>query len=213
MSQRKVFFMLIVFSFVCSILLSCNKKKFSGEWIAKIDNHTISIDMLNTYYYAQQKSIYNQSKEEIDKLASNSDALEKNPTLNKAEFLENLVRQRLVYNKAVEDGILDNEDVNALIQMTKETVVVGYYVKEKFKDEIEVTENEIENIYLKEKRNLRGVPIEEAEEYLKQRLFQQKLQLKIRDLVESLKEQSKIEKNVSLLQKNQQEQVLEESTR
>ena len=195
------------------ILLSCTffscKKRFHGDWIAKIDGNTVTLDELNTFYYAQQKSLYNITKEEIDKLALDPAAIEKNPTLNKQEFLEQLIRQRLVYNKAVEDDILKNMEVEALAQMAKEAVVVGYYVREKFNDEIAVNDDEVEKIYSSKRSKFKGVPIEQAELYIRQQLFQQKLQMKIRELVENLREQSRIEKNAMLLSEGEGQEVIE----
>ena len=204
MKIRSYLYLFFILFFVSFIVISCNNK-FSGEWVAKIDGDTVTIDQLEIYYYAQQKSIYNITKVEIDKLASDPASLEKNPTLNKQEFLEQLIRQRLVYKQAFEEGLLKNPEVDALIKMAEEAVVVGYYVREKFKDEISVTDEEVEKIYSQKRSNFKGVPIEQAELYIKQQVLQQKLQLKIRELVESLREKSKIEKNASLLNEKREE--------
>ena len=203
------FYSLFVLFFLIFIIVSCNKK-FSGEWVAKIDRDTITLDELNTYYYAQQKSIYSISTEEIDKLAADPSSVEKNPTLNKHEFLEQLIRQRLVYNEAIKEGLLENEEVDALVQMSKEAVVVGYYVRKKFGDEISISSDDVEKVYSKQRSKFKGVPIEQAELFIKQQLFQQKLQVKIRDLVENLKEQSRIEKNVDMM-KDEESRGYEES--
>ena len=185
--------------------LSCGKKNSfdGGEWIAKINNDVITENMLNSFYYAQQKQIYNGTNEDIDKLAADPESVAKNPTLNKAEFLENFIRQRLVYNKAVKDGMLDDNEVKAHIEMAKEAVVVAQYVKTKFKDDIAVSEEEIGEMYSKNRERFKGAPIEQAEQYIQQQLYQQKLQMKLRELVENLKEQSIIEKNTALLQKKE----------
>ncbi|MDY6968266.1 MAG: SurA N-terminal domain-containing protein [Spirochaetota bacterium] len=195
----------IIFAFTSSILVSCNKKP-QGEWIAKIDGESISIDELNTFYYAQHKSIYNISSEDIDKLAADPSTVQKNPTLNKQEFLEQLIKQKLIYNKAVKEGLAKVKEVEALIQMAKEAVVVGYYVKEKFKDEIEISDEDVEKIYSKQRDRFKGIPIEQAELIIKQRIFQDKLQKKLRVLVENLREQSKIEKKIdSFLEKDKED--------
>ncbi len=214
MKIKKIMYVALILSFSTLTILSCKKTgtslSSSGEWIAKINKDVITVDMLDAFYYAQQKSIYNESKEEIDKLATDPESVAKNPTLNKVEFLENFIRQRLVYNKAVDDGIMDNEEVKAHIEMAKEAVVVAQYVKSKFKDEIAVTDEDIEQMYSRNRGKFQGVPIEQAEQYISQQLFQQKLQMKLRDLVESLKEQSIIEKNTALLQGVKEEKKEEE---
>ncbi len=203
MNYKKI----ITFSFIIAVItinISCGKKTpfEGGEWVAKINNDVITINMMNAFYYAQQKQIYNQSNEEIDKMANDPDSVAKNPTLNKTEFLENFIRQRLVYNKAVDDGILSDPEVKAHIEMAKEAVVVAQYVKTKFKGDTEPSEEEIAEMYSKNRARFKGVPIEQAEQYIQQQLFQQKLQMKLRELVENLKEQSIIEKNLALLQGN-----------
>lgn len=203
MKLNKIICVCFILAMSICLLQFCNEKPFSGgEWVAKINNDVITIDMLNAFYYAQQKQIYNATKAEIDKLALDPDSVDKNPTLNKAEFLENFIRQRLVYNKAVKEGMLEDPEVKAHIEMAKEAVVVAQYVKTKFKEDIEITEDEIAEAYSKNRARFKGVPIEQAEEYIRQNLFQQKLQMKLRELVENLKEQSIIEKNLPLVQES-----------
>ena len=125
----------------------------------------------------------------------------KNPTLNKQEFLEQLIRQRLVYKKAVSDGIAKDNEVEALMQMAKEAVVVGYYVREKFKNEIEPTNDEVESVYRQQGARFRGVPADQAETFIRQQLQQQKLQVKIREMVEALRDEKGIKKNTEFLKK------------
>jgi hypothetical protein len=190
-----LFAVLIVFSFT-----ACGGD--DNKWIAKIKSDEVTLGQLNAFYYAQQKSIYNDATNaDIDKRASNPEEIAKNPTLDKKEFLENVIRQRLVYNKAVEDGVQKNKELEALMQMAKEAVVVGFYVKEKFKNQIEVSDQEIAKIYSEQKARFKGAPIDQAEQYIRQQLSQQKLQMKLRDLVESLKEEGGIKRNLDLLGK------------
>lgn len=204
MKMTKIVTCMFIISILPILLYSCEKKEpfAEGPWVAKINKDVITINMLNAFYYAQQKQIYNQSNEEIDKLAADPESVQKNPTLNKTEFLENFIRQRLVYNKAKEEGMLNDPEVIAHIEMAKEAVVVAQYVKTKFKGDTEPTDEEIEEMYKKNRARFKGVPIEQAEQYIQQQLFQQKLQLKLRELVDSLKEASIIEKNVALLKDN-----------
>lgn len=186
---------------VLAFLFCGNKSYFSGgDWVAKINDDKITINMLNAYYYAQQKQIYSATtNEEIDKMANDPDAVDKNPTLNKEEFLENYIRQRLVYNKAIEEGMMNDQEVQAHIEMATEAVVVAQYVKNKYKTEIKISPEEIAEAYAKNRDRFKGVPIEQAEQYIQQNIFQQELQKKLRELVESLKESSIISKNLAPL--------------
>ena len=198
--NKKYSTFILLFIFAASIMISCGGD--DSKWVAKIKGDEITLGELNSLYYAQQKSLYSdESNEQIDKRAANPEELAKNPTLDKKEFLENVIRQRLVYNEAIDKGIQKNKEVEALVQMAQEAVIVGYYVKDKFKDQIEVSDEEIAKIYTQQKDKFRGAPIEQAEQYIRSQMMQQKLQLKLRDLVESLKEEGGIKRNNELLDK------------
>lgn len=201
--RNKGFFVVIGISVISIFLIfSCGGDE--SKWIAKIKGDEITLGKLNSYYYAQQKSIYNDATNaDIDKRAANPEEVQKNPTLDKREFLENVIRQRLVYNKAIEDGILKNNELESLIEMAREAVVVGFYVKEKFKDQVQISEQEIGKVYSDQRARFKGVPIEQAEQYIRQQMTQQKLQLKLRDFVETLKEEGGIKRNLDLLSKKE----------
>lgn len=191
-----------VYIFLLSVFFIFSCKSESGEWVAKINGEKVTLDELNNSYYAQLNQIYGESKEEIDKRAADPGEVSKNPMLNKSDFLESMIKQRLVYNKAVEEGVLDNEEVMSLVETAKESIVVGYYIKEKFKDDINITEEEISKIYSEQKSRFRGAPIGQVEQYIRQQLMQQKLQMKLREYVEFLRDEGKIEKNLSPLKTN-----------
>ncbi len=191
---------ILLLSSMLLVITACNGT-FSGEWVAKINGETITQEELDNYYYAQHKSMMNLPKEEIDKLATDPSATAQNPLLNKQEFLEQMIRQQLVYQEAVDEGALENDEVEALIDMTKQSVVMGWYVKDKFKDDIDISQEEIEQVYNQQRSRFQGVPAEQAELYIKQNIHQQKMQMKLREMVENLREKGKIEKNTELLRK------------
>lgn len=200
MNIKKYSIVLCVVIFAAFIMLSCGGD--DNKWIAKIKGDEITLGELNALYYAQQKSMYNDATNaEIDRRAADAQEVAKNPTLDKKEFLENVVRQRLVYNKAIEEGVHKNREAEALIQMAKEAVVVGYFIKEKFKDQIEVSDQEIAKVYSEQRARFKGAPVDEAEQYIRQQMMQQKLQVKLRELVETLKEEGGIKRNLDLLEK------------
>jgi hypothetical protein len=200
MNTRRIILLCCIVGAI-SLPISC-KDTFSGEWVAKIDGETITLDELNTLYYAQHQHLLNISKEEIDRYAKDPDLVKRIPTLNKKFFLEELIKQRLIYNKAVKDGLLDQKEVKAVIQIAREGAVVQTYVKEKFKDDIKISNEEIEAFYLQERnKRYRGVPIDQAEKHIKQFLLSRKMQKKLMSLVESLRDESVIEKNEAVLKK------------
>lgn len=201
MKMRKILIIFIIALLSFTISLSC-KKQFSGEWVAKIEGETITIDELNSMYYAQHKHLLNITKEEIDKFSTDPDIIKRMPTLNKQFYLDELIKQRLIYNKAVKDGLLNDKEIQSVIQIAKEGAVVQSYVKEKFKDDIKISDEEVEAIYAKERnKRYKGVPIDQAERHIKQYLFSRKMQEKLMQLVENLREQSRIEKNEEALKK------------
>jgi hypothetical protein len=194
------FMKIIIFIIVsCGLIFNSCKKNSQKEWLAKVDGNVITVDEFNSMYYTQLSALYNKNKEEIDNLANDPAEVTKNPMLNKSEFLVQLINQRLVYNKAVKEGLLDKKDVKAFIQMTQESAVIQLYVKEKFEKDIEVTDDEIGKIYSSQKERFKGAPIEQAEQYIRSNLIQQKLQMKVKELVDSLRDEAKIEKRQELL--------------
>jgi hypothetical protein len=201
MKMRKLFIIFIILLLSFTITISC-KKQFSGEWVAKIEGETITLDELNNMYYAQHKHLLNITKEEVDKFSTDPDLIKRMPTLNKQFYLDELIKQRLIYNKAVKEGMLDNKEIQSVIQIAKEGAVVQAYVKERFKDDIKISDEEVEALYARERnRRYKGVPIDQAERHIKQYLFSRKMQSKLIALVENLKEQSRIEKNEEALRK------------
>ncbi len=200
MRVKTIIILICVLSLGVLFVFSCGNG--SGKWIAKIKKDEISFGMFNSLYYAQLKQMYNDPTDaDVDKRAANPDEVAKNPILDKREFLEQVIRQRLIYNKAVEEGIFKEKEVEALVQMAKEAIVVGYYVNKKYKDQVTITGQEIEKVYYDQRARFKNVPVDQAEQYIRQQLMQQKLQLKLRDLVETLKEEGGIKRNLELIGK------------
>jgi hypothetical protein len=193
--------LIILVSVACIALVAfsvfaCGKK----NWIVKIDGETITIDELNNLYYAHHKNALMQMKfditnEEIDKLASDFSFVKKLPTLNKEIFLNEVINQRIMYNKAVAAGVLDNSEVKAMIKVANDTAVVQYFIREKFKNEIGVSDQEVEAFYNEHRENFKAEPIEQAEKKIRQYLSSQKLLIKMKKFVDELKDVARIERN------------------
>jgi hypothetical protein len=173
-----------------------------STWAAKIEGEVITVDELNLLYYSQHKQLLNLSKKEIDKYANDPEATDRFPTLNKRIFLDELIKQRLVYNKAVDEGYLKNDEVRAIIRIATEGAVVQSYIKDKFKDDAGITDADVEEQYRKDRNSVyKGVPIEQAENHIRQKLVMMRLQKKTMDMVENLKEVARIEKNPEIFKK------------
>jgi hypothetical protein len=175
-------------------------KRPKDGWVAKLDGTKITVDDLETLYYAQMQIIYGtSSSDDIDKFAADPKQTEQNPLLNKEKFLEEIIKQKVVYTHALKAKTADNDEVKALVEMQQESLMIGYYAKEKFAKDIEVTDAEIGDVYQKQGQYFKGVPISQAETYIKRNLQQQKLQMKIMDLIQKLKDETKVIKNRDLL--------------
>ena len=167
--------------------LSCNK-----EWAAKIDDSTkIYMDEFNKFYYLQAKLALNiDSLEEIDKLAE--DPRYEKTALNKAEFLKNLVAQKLLYNKAIGDKNIDKDELNAYAEFIKMQSVNQYYLMKKFKDRIAVTDEEVEIEYNKNRAQFAGMNPEAVANYIGQQLSARKLSFETDTYLKNLMGEYKI---------------------
>jgi len=197
-TMRPVLNMLAVVCAVSIILLApgCGK----GEWIMKIDGSALSISELDELYYAHHKQILQQLKfdvtnEDIDKFAADIMTVKRLPTLNKEIFLNEVINQRLIYDKAVEAGVLKNAEVKAMMKIAQDTAVVQYYIREKFKNDLAVTDQEVEAFYNENRANFKMEPIDQAEKKIRQYLGSQKLLKKMKKFVDDLKDVARIEKN------------------
>lgn len=172
---------------------------FSGEWILKINGHRVKLDEFNDLYYAQARTIVDNTNSEIDKFVENNPNSQIPPkkTYLNSEFLES----KILYFKAVEEGYASNKDVKMLTEFNKYTVIMRYYMLTKFKTKVSVSSKEISDEYLKHKAELKDTPIDQAEAQLRNYLTQQKLEAEQKKKIAELESQAKIEKNDDLINK------------
>jgi hypothetical protein len=185
-----------------SVLVVASCGGDSGKWIAKVGGDEIKLGAFNDMYYAQNKQVYGYidvTNEDIDKRALNPEESSRNPYLDKRNFLEATISQKLVYKKAVKDDILKDKDLVLLLDMAREQAIIQYYLLKKFKDQLTVTDQDIAKVYAEQKARFKNVPVEQAEQYIRQNLMQQKLQMKSKELVDSLKEEGGIKRNLDLI--------------
>ncbi len=179
----------------------------SSTWVAKIDGTTLTLDEFNGLYYAQHRSVYHLPDNKIDELAADPEQVARNPFLDKQEFLEQVIRQRLVAKKAKDEGFLKQKDLIALLETTTDSIVSTYYMSEKYKKDIEPTQKEVDDGIVALNNNprldpqLKMLPIEKKELLVKQQLMQQKFQMKAREVIENLRDEGKVQKNSELLRK------------
>ena len=175
-------------------------------FIAKIDGKEISVKEFNDLYYIQIKNIFNLEKnEEVDKLAADTQQVKANPFLNRSVFIEELIKQKIVFNQAVADKITDNPELESIINYQLQTMALSFYIKKKFSKDIEVTPQEVEETYQREQARFKGVPVLNATEYITQALKGEKFQKKMNAFITDLKDAAKIEKNLEVLDKPKEE--------
>jgi hypothetical protein len=178
-----------------SFLSTC--KKEGDEVAVVIDNEKITINQFNNYYYMFAKMMLNMDKKEVDKMAANPE-IENHPTLsllNKTKFMDFFVSRNLLYIKANQDDSISKDDLNTVSDLAKLQFVSSYYLGQKLKDEIKVTDEEVNNFYTRNKDKLKGVPMnDEAINWMKQQVFMEKLEVKSNQFILEILGEIKVNK-------------------
>ncbi|HPS59480.1 MAG TPA: hypothetical protein PK514_15365 [Spirochaetota bacterium] len=183
--------------FVSAIMffISCDNP-FSREWAAKIGSETITIKDLNRYYYVQNRMMENkETNEEIDKLAQDPMTSQMHQYLNKQFFLDSLINSKVVYAAAMDDSVIDKEELNTVIELSKYQTVMTYYLTKKLKNKIVVTEEEVNEYYTKYKSKLSKYTANEAIELCRKDLEQRKLYMEMNRYIEELKQKSGVNRD------------------
>ena len=170
----------------------------SGNWAVQIDNETISMDEFNRYYYVQNKLMLNlETNEEVDKLAAEADTL--NPQLRqylvKSSFLDHLVAQKLIYKKAMDDNSMDKKEMETALELAKMQTVSSFFLRNKFKDKISITDEEVEKFYNENRNTFRGVALNDTVmNSIRQQIFMQKSSIMFNEYIMDLLAASKVDK-------------------
>ena len=199
MISKKSIFCITTLAFTISLLFFSSCKKGSDDsWAVKIDDDTISIEEFNNYYYTQNKLLLNIEKnEDVDKLAENPSDLrpEIQQMVVKTNYLEHIIAQKLIHKKAMNDETINKKELETLIKMSEMQIVAQYYLSKIFKDEINVTDEEVNQFYAKNQQLFRGVPMSDAViNRIKQQIFLQKSQSKSKEYIMNLLAESKVNK-------------------
>ncbi len=173
--------------------ISCNN--MSGDWAASIDDKVISIKEFNKYYYTQNKMMANvPSNEDVDKLAEDP-AYANHPFLNKTNFLDHLIAQKLLYNRALKDKSIDKDELDSILELTKIQTASQYYLGQKLKDKIEVSDEEVTEFYNKNRSQFAGRTANEATAYIRQQLISYKSRQEANQYVMDILAESKVKKD------------------
>ena len=175
MNKFKCIFVVVLFIVAAFALNSCSKEP--SNWAAKIGNDYITFDELDSQIKFQAKMSMI-PKEEMEKLLTD-------PRI-KQTVLEQLIQVKAVYKKAMEDKSLNKEELNQMIELSKMQAVNNFYLLEKLKNEIVISDKEAEEIYNKNPNIPKGIPRDQALARIKAELFMQKFRQKSGEYVMNL---------------------------
>jgi hypothetical protein len=182
---------------ILAVTLTTTCKKEGDELAVKIDDEKISINQFNSYYYMFAKMMLNMDKKDVDKAAANPE-IENHPTLNllnKRKFMDFLVSRKLLYIKATHDDSINKDDLKTIDELSKIQFVSSYYLSQKLKDEIQVSEQEVNEFYAKNKERFKGIPMnDDAVNWIKQQIFMEKLEIKSNQFIIDLLGEIKVNK-------------------
>ncbi len=194
--MKKFTLALMIMLFIAVTMVSGCKKEGDAVMVI-IDDEKITLDQFNNYYYMFAKMMLNMDKKEVDKMSANPD-IENHPTLNllnKSKFMDFLVSRKLLYNKAFSDDSSNKKDLEMIKELANLQFVSSYYLSQKLKDDIKVTEEEKNNFYNRNKERLKGVAMtEEVDNWIKQQVFMEKLEIKSNQFILELLGEAKVNK-------------------
>jgi len=181
MNKFKFAFVVMLVFVTAFAATSCNKEP--ANWAAKIGDDYITFDELDSQIKFQAKMSL-MSKEETDKLLAD-------PKIRQ-NMLEQLIHVKAVYKKAMEDKSWNKEELNRVIELSKMQAVTQFYLLEKLKNEIVISDKEVEEIYKKNPNIPKGMPPEQAFARIKAELFMQKFRPKSAEYVMNLVAESNV---------------------
>ncbi len=66
---------------------------------------------------------------------------------NKPAFIDEMVTDLLLYDEAVRNGLLSDNEIKRVIEEAQKKIVVARFIKDKVEDKIKISETEIEDYY------------------------------------------------------------------
>lgn len=169
------------------IAQTTRKTSKSGDWVAKIDNKTVT---LNEFEREFNVHVYSLPIDEKQK------GLYRNDTINKKKFLINLINEYLIYQKALRKGYDKRKDVQDLIKAVERRAIIQVYLNEKIEPKLQdIPDEQIESIYNQNKKLFAGVDIDVARQQIKMQLLQRQYNDYLNELVDELKGEAKVIRN------------------
>ena len=171
-------------------------------WAAEVDGVKISLEEFDSYYYAHNMSLSDvDSREAVDARAKDPAERVKNPFLDRRFFLDQLIRQRLVWNRAEKEGMTAQEEFSARSGIQRDSLINAFYLKKKFRDRTQVSLQEIAEVYDGCKDRFEEVSPFAAMNYIEKSLRQKKEGEEMAILLARLREEASIVRNPDLVAK------------
>ncbi|MDA3900892.1 MAG: hypothetical protein PF637_10275 [Spirochaetes bacterium] len=178
------------------------KRPSEGVLLTVDEKEKLTVPLFNALYYVQHTANYDLTNEEVENLATNEEYVAQNPMLDRKLFFEQLVQMILFHDEAFngeEFKLKDDKNIIYMLKIQEDVMKVGYYIRKKFRDELNPTDDEINKVYNENKERFKGAPLDQAAQYIHQQILAQRLQQKGNEIVQNAKEQSVIEYNLKAL--------------
>ena len=187
MKKRNLFLLLLAMLTVLP-LAGCNK----GPVAVQIDNEKISIPDFERFYYTQLRlGLGADSREQVDKMASDPEMANMIP--GKKMFMDQLISQKIIYMKAMNDKSLNKEELATIIELSTMQAVSQYYLMTILKKDIEVSDAEVAAFYNANKAQFKGTPINtQTTNMIKRQIQMEKFNSKMPEKVAAMREGCKV---------------------
>lgn len=141
----KKYIWLLVFCIILASMIGCGKKKEVGQVepkeeglvLAKIGDEIITIDEFN------------------QRIAGLPDNIRPIAEKNKAEYLDNLILETLLYKEALRRGLDRDKESQEFFQEAKKKILVARLVKEDVEDKIKISEKTLKDYYQEHKEDFK----------------------------------------------------------
>lgn len=161
-----------------------------GKWVAKVDDTVISFADFEREFNVHVLSL------PIDEGQKKKYVADSN---NKKKFLVNLINEYLIYKRALKEKYDKRSDVQNLIKAVTRRAIIQVYLNEKIEPQLsEIPDEQIEAIYNQNKKLFAGVDIDIARQQIRMQLLQKQYNELLNDLIDSLKGEAKVVKNIDL---------------
>jgi len=161
--------------------------KKENEWVAKINDTTLTLNDFEREFGVHVYSL------PIDK---NQKEKYRQDSSNKKKFLSNLVNEYLIYQKALQEGYDKKGYVKDIVKAVTRRAIIQIYLNENIEPKLEdVSDEQIEEIYNRNKKLFAGVDIDVARQQIKMQILQKQYNNYLNELIDDLKGEAKVIKN------------------